>query len=85
MRLILGNAFAAASFAVLILDQTVLPGTTTANNSAQVIAQFTPLQNLTYASRAAIVSLPALPQTTTELLGAWWHRTTLLAEPKIER
>ena len=78
LRSILGNAFAATSAAVLMLDQTVLPGATTVNNSAQTIAQFTPLQNLTYASRAAIACHPALPQTTTELRGPW-RRATLLA------
>jgi MFS family permease len=63
--------------AALILEQAVLPGTTTAENRTQVIAWYTMLQDLGHASGALLAGLPTLLEAATELRGADPHRATL--------
>lgn len=63
--------------AALILEQAVLPGTTTAANRTAVIAWYTMLQDLGHATGALLAGLPTLLEAATELRGASPHRATL--------
>ncbi|MDP3153558.1 MAG: MFS transporter [Archangium sp.] len=65
--------------AALILEQAVLPGTTSPGQRTQVIAWYTMLQDFGHAAGALLAGLPTLLEATTPLNGAEPHRVTLLA------